>query len=163
MSSLKKKFKPDEQVLCKVRSWTIGKSKEKGTKYIRVSFSQGITWTGWLTDKTTEKTMKTLEDLGFKGRNLAMLTEENALDMENEFLVTIESSREYEGNTYYDARWVNKAWEGGFKRSKVDDDLLKEFESVDTRPYIEGATDITKPAATDDVYSPEFASDMIPF
>jgi hypothetical protein len=163
MSSLKKKFKVDEQVFVKVISWTIGKSSQKGTKFVRIKFTKGISWTGYFTDATTERVMKTLEDLGFKGRNLAMLAEENALDTENEFIAVIQESREYEGKTYYDAKWINKAYSKGFNAEKVDQSIMREFEEMDTRAYIEGATDISKPAAADDMYSSSFSESDIPF
>lgn len=155
-----KKLKKGDNILTTVRSWTVGKSKNRGTKYVRVSLDGYIDWTGWLTDKTTAKTMEQLAIMGFKGSNLGMLKNEDALDKNKEIVAVIGDSRDYKGKTYYSADWINRA--GGFTGDNAD---LDEFADIDTRAYIDGAVD-DEPAVNED-YSigtdPSFTASDIPF
>jgi len=123
-------------VLTTIRSWKLGKSPNKGTKYIQVQFNHYISWKGWVTNKNMENLMRDLGTMGFKGANLSDLQYPNALDTESSFACTIESEREYQGKYYYDASWVNNPGLMGF--DKKSEKMLGEFD-MDTRGYIDGA------------------------
>lgn len=161
-----KKLKKDDKTKSKIASWELGKTKGKGTRFVRVKFFGKIEWTGWLTAKTEENTMGTLADMGFKGSNLSMLAQDGALDTEPQYEITIDSSRQYEGKTYYSARWVNKIYEAKFKPNKDID--LSEFDQ-DVSGYIPDAQDINPPATSESQpdynvsTDANFASDDIPF
>lgn len=156
-------YKIGMAVLARPIKWSIGKTKEKETKYVRVQLEHGISWTGWLTPKTEERTMKALATMGFKGASLQDLQYPDALDINTEIAAKIDSTREYNGKTYYDASFINPI--GGFDaRSK---DLLDEFD-IDTRAYIKDAKKTEKKeSALDQDYNPgvdsSFTADDIPF
>lgn len=157
-----RKHKVKDRVLTTVRKWTVGKSPNKGTKYVRVQLEGFITWTGYLTPKTTAKTMEALEIMGFRGSNLSQLGVENALDTETEIVAVIGEVREYQGKTYYNADWINKNTAFGFDEEAKD--LLDEF-NVDTRAYIADAEDMSRPAHQEYTSSSEatFDTSDIPF
>ena len=137
------KYKIGQEVLTQVTKWTLGKSAVKQTRFIRVSFKGGIAKTLYLTPGTQENVMKDLATMGFKGSNIQMLKEENALDMDKDLRVTIDDTREYEGNTYYDASWINPVGGSGFDESCMD--MIDDFD-IDTRAFIDDAKDISSPA-----------------
>ncbi|MBE9542529.1 MAG: hypothetical protein IMF01_09440 [Proteobacteria bacterium] len=154
-----RKYKVDESVLTSVRSWTVGRSKNKNTPYVKVTFDNYIDWTGWLTDKTMERTMQTLAMMGFKGSNLGMLKDDNALNKELELAAVIEEAREYKGKWYHSAKWINKV--GGFA-GDMDDDLA----NMDTRAYINNPIDVNSEPSNDysDIHTDaSFTADDIPF
>lgn len=157
-----RKLNKDDQVNGRITSWELGKTPEKGTKYVRVRFSGRVEWTGWLTPKTEENTMLTLEILGFKGASLKMLTNDNALDTKTEFSLTIQESRQYKDKWFHTARWVNRPFRAGFKKDDSVD--LDEFD-IDTSAYIADAEDQDPPASSENFGSdsPTFSADDIPF
>ena len=165
----KKKFKEGDSVLTSIRKWELGKSDKKNTKYVRVTFNHYISWTGWLTPGAMANTMKALETMGFKGSKISDLQYDNALNTEKEFACVIDSSRVWKENTYYDAAWVNAAFETGFDDKSKG--MLGEFD-MDTRAYIEDAQDMSPPASQDDGIMDQnydistdanFTADDIPF
>jgi len=168
MSQYKRVLKVGEQVEARLRSWTMGKTKGKGSPYIKVSFEGFISRNLWLSDKAMEQTMKTLEILGFNGSNLKMIAQDGALNAGKIFLVTIDEVRHVDKKIYYEASWINDPDKilSGFNNKDVTEDLLDEL-NIDTRAYIENAQDIEPPAATQPEYNvssdPGFASDDIPF
>ena len=147
-----------------IRDWTVGKSKNKQTPYVRVTFESYITWTGYLTPKTNENTMKALAVMGFKGANLGMLKHENALDTSIEYVAVIGEAREQKEYVYQDAKWINSNEIGGFKTP--DADVMDDFDSFDTRAYIADAKEDNIPAANER-FAPEadaaFTAENIPF
>lgn len=163
-----RKFKKGEQVPAKIRSWTVGKNPKNGNLCVKINLEGYIQWTGWLTTAATPYTMKTLEACGFRGANLGQLRHDNALDTSKEFFAIIGESRVHDGKTYYEADFINDPDKqvSGWSDKNVEKDLVDELERFDTRAYIDGASDIEPPAATQD-YSvntdANFASDDIPF
>lgn len=157
-----RKYKEDENILTSIKSWTVGKSKEKATPFVRVTFNDWIDWTGWLTPKTTERTMGTLAMLGFKGEHLGMLNSADALDVTKEFSAVIGEAREYNGNWYHSAKWINAV--GGFT-GKLDAQTMDEFSRMDTRAYISGTVKEKAPdtKAHDIGTDAAFTTDQIPF
>lgn len=148
------KLKTGDSIIGQIKRWTLGKSKNKGTPFIRVTFTGGHAWTGYLTPNTHENVLKQLEIMGFKGANLKMLKNDDALDSKRDLSLTLGESREYQGNTYWDIDWVNKL--GG---CQIDDPSVLDDFDMDTRAYIEDAKDIDPPATTDTT----FTADDIPF
>ena len=74
------KLKKGDAIVSQVKKWTLGKSKNKGTAFVRVTFFGGHTWTGYFTPNTHENVMKQLEIMGFNGANIKMLANDNALN-----------------------------------------------------------------------------------
>lgn len=160
------KYKPDQRVLTSVRSWTIGKSPKKGTRFVKVFLENYIEWVGYDTPNTIAKANEALEIMGFKGANWGMLASDDALDKTREIAAVIDEVREYKGKFYHKAKWINKVSTGGFT-GDVDQDLLDEFSDVDTRAYIadaqdpEPALDESYQVSTDTNFT--FTEDDIPF
>lgn len=156
-----RKHRPGDGVITKVRRWEVGKSKVKGTPYVRVQLDGYISWTGYITPNTTEKTMQALATMGFKGTNLKQLGNDNALDTNTTIVAVIGESREYNGKTYYNADWINKEASRGFDEKSKD--LLDDFD-IDTRAYIENTKDISKISESNTQQNtPTFTADDIPF
>lgn len=160
-----KKHKVGDRVLTTVRKWEVGKSKNKGTKFVRVQLEGFISWTGYITPKTTAKTMEALETMGFRGTSLSQLGAQGALDTETEIVAVIGEIREWEGKTYYNADWINQNAAFGFNEESKD--LLDEFD-IDTRAYISDTKDISPPASTEyaqqaPAETHNFTADDIPF
>lgn len=95
-------------------------SSSKGTAQVAVTYEvtdgpaagNSITWIGFFTDGTTERTIESLQNSGWKGTDL---TELDGLEGEklfaalgNEVSLTIENET-YEGKTRPRVRWVNRA------------------------------------------------------
>jgi hypothetical protein len=95
-------------------------SSSKGTAQVAVTYEvtdgpgagHSITWIGFFTENTTERTIESLVNSGWKGTDL---TELDGLEGEkvfaalgNEVSLTIENET-YEGKTRPRVRWVNKA------------------------------------------------------
>lgn len=166
--SNKKPLKVGDQVETTLRTWEFGKTLGKGTKYLRLNFDGYIQKNLWLwsSPKATKQGMDVLETLGFKGKDILMLRNENALDTKKVVLVTIDEVTNKDGKSYYTASWVNDPDKimSGFKQAdNMTSDELDEF-SMDTTSYIDDAQDIDQPASSE-YKGPEagFASDDIPF
>jgi len=84
----------------------------EGTPRVAVEFilsdadwqGQGITWHGYLTDKTYERTVLGLRYCGWEGDDLSDLS---GID-KNEVELVIENETNDDGATYPRVRWVNK-------------------------------------------------------
>lgn len=164
-------LKVGEQTETTLRAWEFGKTKGKGTKYVKLVFNGYITKNLWLwsSPKAKKQGMDILKVFGFKGSDVTMLRNEGALDTKKVVMVTIDSVRTHNSKNYYEASWVNDPDQifGGFQESKnMTMDELDEF-SMDTSSYIDDAQDIDKPAASEDYSSkeemPTFAAEEIPF
>ena len=81
-----------------------------GKEQVVVSFAildgpgegQQIRWTGWFTDKTFERTIRSLRYCGWKGDDLSDLSTVGELDCQ----VTVEHES-YEGKSHAKVAWVN--------------------------------------------------------
>lgn len=156
-----RKFTVGELVETQVRGWTVGKSKERQTPYVRITFNKYIDWTGWLTPKAMGVTMKTLKLLGYKDPTMAGIVKDDALDKDLFVFAEIEESREYNGNTYYKAKWINSPDSAaGFRDKDVTKDLLDEMKGIDTRAYISPTTDNSSSSNSE---SASYADSDIPF
>ena len=151
------KLKKGDAIVGQVKRWALGKSKNKGTPFIRVTFTGGHNWTGYLTPNTHETVLKQLGIMGFKGSNLKMLKNDDALKTDKDLSLVLGESREYQGKTYWDIDWVNKI--GG---CVIEDESVLDYFDFDTRAYISDTQDIDPPAATEKQDTHFTASD-IPF
>jgi hypothetical protein len=103
-----------------MRAW-LTKSPKKGTDGVCIDFKVsggmfdggGITWTGWLTDTTVDRTVESLRNCGWKGDELADLSTVNG---EAEIVVEEETftGRDGEERVSYRVQWVNKLGGRGF-------------------------------------------------
>lgn len=94
----------------KAKEWALGESNN-GSAYVAVSFQvkdtdgedKFVSWHGFFTEKTTERTIEALRHMGFEGDDLTQLA---GLD-KNEVDLVIEDE-EYEGKTFARVQFVNK-------------------------------------------------------
>lgn len=145
-------------VLSTIRSWTLGKSKGKGTPYVKVVFNNYIDWTGWITRDAMENTIKQLKIMGFTGQKWSDLKAPNALNTEVEFACTIDEVRQYNGKNYYSASWINNPSATGFT-GDFDDREMAEFDAMDIRAYMPQSSNQQSSTGN----TPGFTADDIPF
>jgi len=103
-----------------IKPAALEKSPEKGTPCVRVTFKLAdggatIDWVGWLTEKTRDRTVESLEYMGFDGTDLETVTK-------NDVQIVIEPE-EYENDkgekkTTMRVKWVNSL--GGRGMSALD-------------------------------------------
>lgn len=161
------KYKVNDRVTTRVISWTAGVSKEKKTPFIRVNFEGNIQWTGWCSsDKAKEITIKALEVMGFKGTDLGQIKNENALDTNRDIVAVIGEIRKWNNQTFYDAKFINRAPTKGFKADKKEEDVFDTLKDISTTAHIEDAHNHkqeTYEPGFDPVFDRNFTADEIPF
>lgn len=105
----------------------IGKSKNKGTPFVGVMFEvikgdfagQKVKWEGFLTERTAERTIESLQHCGWTGDDLgAFAKPETGKQLTNEVDLVVEMEK-YEGpddtkagKEYPKVQWVNRADSG---------------------------------------------------
>lgn len=108
MSSIKPGF-----YTAKPLDYTAGESTNTKTPYVSVQFEiNGIKmyWTGYLTEKTTEKTVEQLVIMGFRDKDLTSLIEgkeTKALDLTKEVSLTVVEEFDQKGKTVSRIKWIN--------------------------------------------------------
>ncbi|HVO30759.1 MAG TPA: hypothetical protein VMV18_08485 [bacterium] len=112
----------------KASTWALAESS-KGTPEVAVEFvlthpdmqGRSITWHGYLSEKTFNRTVESLRYCGWKGDDLSDLS---GLDA-NEVSLVVENE-EYEGETHPRVKWVNRA--GGLAvKAPMSGDKAKAF------------------------------------
>lgn len=106
----------------KAKGWQLSESS-KGTPEVAVEFQLThpelnnftITWDGWLSDATFDRTVESLRHCGWKGSDFNDLT---GLDT-NEVELVIENEP-FEGKTYSRVKWVNAPGGGLAFRKAMD-------------------------------------------
>lgn len=101
------------------RGGTLSESEKKKTPQVVVTFEittaehagTTIDWFGFLTDKTTDRTIESLRYAGWKGSDLADLSDLSSKDTPLVELVI--EHEEYEGNTRARVQWVNRVGRAG--------------------------------------------------
>jgi hypothetical protein len=101
------------------RGGTLSESENKKTPQVVVSFEittaehagTTINWFGFLTDKTTERTIESLRYAGWKGSDLSDLSDLSKSDTPVVELVI--EHEEYEGKTRPKVQWVNRVGRAG--------------------------------------------------
>ncbi len=81
-------------------------STSKGTDYVGVTFTvegqqEKITWSGWLTDKTVDRTLEALRTMGWEGEEITELATVNRT-----VSITV-SHEEFNGETRPRVQWIN--------------------------------------------------------
>lgn len=107
------------------RGGQLSESKNKGTPQVVVQFEvcdaefagQTITWTGFFTEKTEDRTLEALRIAGWRGDDITDLSDLSREDVPVVQLVVEEET--YEGKVYSRVRWVNKAG-GGLNVKPLD-------------------------------------------
>jgi hypothetical protein len=110
-------------------SWVLGKSST-GKEQVAVSFTiltegathQRLTWYGYFTDATFDRTVESLRICGWQGDDLADL---QGLDAEEVSLVV--ADEEYEGKVNARVLWVNKLTQGPAVKSVLEGDEARAF------------------------------------
>lgn len=98
-----------------------GKEQVAVTFRLKMDLSKTITWYGYFTDKTTERTIESLRFCGWIGVDL---TDLSGIDREEVELVI--ANEEYEGKTSPRVQWVNRV--GGMMLSApLQPDAAKAF------------------------------------
>lgn len=108
--------------------WALGKT-EKGNRHVAVRFEtfndQGqpgeqITWYGYFTEKTEERTLESLQHCGWEGDDITDLSGVER----NEVQLVVEHD-EYEGKVRAKVAWVNKPGGGGISIKAPLDEMEK--------------------------------------
>lgn len=81
-----------------------------------------ITWYGYFTDKTVDRTLESLMHAGWDGKNLAALSGIG----ESECLLVLESDT-YEGKTRVRVNWINKIGTGPSIKEPMSESQLASF------------------------------------
>jgi hypothetical protein len=127
----------------KAKTWDLGFSEGTGTDQVAVEFEivdgeekgRRITWYGYFTEKTEERTVEALRIMGWTGGDIAQL---NGLDA-NEVELVIEID-EYDGKERSKVQWVNRV--GGLalknrldpaRRAQLADRLRGRIAAVDQK------------------------------
>lgn len=113
------------------REHTFGKTS-KGTEQVAVSFEfadgehkgQRITWYGFFTDKTYERTLESLEAAGWDGESLQRLAGLGSRPC----VLVIEHEQGQDGETYARVRWVNTLGGGLNVKEKLETGELSALE-----------------------------------
>ncbi len=83
---------------------------------------QSATWYGYFTDKTTDRTLDSLRNLGWEGDDLADLS---GID-KNEVAIVIDDEQDDHGNVRSRVRWINRA--GGLAlKERMNPAQLQDF------------------------------------
>jgi len=158
------RYKIGDNVITNLRSWKIGKIEKTGTRYVRLKFNNYISKDLYLTRKGMEHAMQVLETLGYAYSDLSGLADSKALDTEKEVIAVIDKTREYNGNIYYEASFINKMPTTGLEE-EIPQDLLDELKTYDTAAYFKGSTSAppSNQPQTSGLDAGGFTTDDIPF
>jgi len=113
--------------LAKAIEWKLGITS-KGGEQIGVLFQlkdsgQTIVWYGYFTEKTTERTLESLEYMGWDGVDI---TDPKGLD-KNEVQLVIEQEQNDEGKFFPRVRWVNRLGGGLAFKEELSGGALQSF------------------------------------
>ncbi len=110
-----------------------------------------LTWFGFFTEKTYERTLESLRYCGFKGDDLSAAQHQD-LDQEVSLAIEHEASQK-DGKIYPTVRWVNGSRSGGVKLAKPmsADDLRKFGTAMKSRAAKVKEVEGKKAGAHDDV------------
>jgi hypothetical protein len=105
------------------REWTFGKTS-KGTEQIAILFEiaegdekgQRITWYGFFTEATYERTLDSLENAGWDGQSLKRLDGLGSRPC----VIVVENETGQDGKTYPRVRWVNSLGGGLNVKEKME-------------------------------------------
>lgn len=133
---------PEGKYRARATSGEFGKSKQKGTRYVRVDFEvvdgeeagQHVRWDGWFTDNTAERTTDSLIYCGctFPGNDMLNLeglgSQEVQIVVEHETWTPTEGDKAGQEQTRAKVAWVNQLGFGGVPEDqKLDDSEARAF------------------------------------
>lgn len=109
----------------------LGYAKESGNEYIAVQFEiiggkfhgMNVSWKGFFTEKTIDRTLESLRYCGWKGDNILNL---NAEGFGENLVNIVVQHNEYNGKTYANVAWVNRTGRPLVK-DQLDDAQKKSF------------------------------------
>lgn len=111
--------------------WALGKT-EKGNRQVAVRFEtfdaedrpgEHITWYGYFTEKTEERTLESLQHCGWEGDDITDLS-----GIERNEVQLVVEQEEYEGKRRARVQWVNKPGGGGIAiKAPLDEAEKAEF------------------------------------
>jgi hypothetical protein len=101
-----------------------GYSKNKGTPQVAVCLEilrgpeagQRITWMGYFTDNTEERTLKSLRICGFEGADLDKFAEQRPT---NEVVIVVEHEEDQNGKLRAKVAWINDPNFGGMRMANA--------------------------------------------
>jgi hypothetical protein len=108
-----------------VLSWSADKSKKEQTPFIELGLlvdcagmDKVVRWVGYLSEKSAERTINAILDLGFKGNGPEDFVNgsQDLFQVPSGVTVTV-VSEEYQGKTYYKGSFINK----GVTKKEVGD------------------------------------------
>lgn len=100
-----------------------------------------ITWHGYFTEKTQQRTIESLRYLGWEGDNLAVL---DGIDR-NEVTIVVEHEEGQDGKTYAKVRWINGPGGGLALKERMDPGAAAAF-AQRMRGFVVAQGQKTKPA-----------------
>jgi hypothetical protein len=145
----------------------LGEQGEKKTPFIAIEFENkdgdSMTWQGWLTEGSKERTVKTLLSIGFMGKSIADLSnpEKGISDLFGEIgapISVVVEEEEYEGKKRAKIAWVNVGGISKFdhqtavskvKELSIDGDLMrlkKEIKAPKPKAKAEESEESDEPA-----------------
>lgn len=110
----------------RAREWEFGQSKT-GTPYVAVRFElvdlgEYITWYGYLTERTQDRTMESLRHCGWDNDDITRPTGLNEIEVE-----LVVERETYEGKTRAKVQWVNRIGGRALKVDEVDERTRRTF------------------------------------
>lgn len=101
---------------------------ETGTPQYAVVFKiedtgEHITWYGFMTEKTAERTLESLRYCGWRGMDPGAIEIE---DLPEQVEIVVEED-EYNGNVRYRVRWVNQPGRRAVLKQRMDDKQRRSF------------------------------------
>lgn len=107
----------------RAQAWALGNSKQKGTPQIAVTFTiltegathAALTWFGYFTDATTDRTIESLRHCGWQGDDLMQIAQGQAGDgtgMDNNEVELVVEDEFYDGNWSTKVQFVNRPGSG---------------------------------------------------
>lgn len=87
------------------------------------SAGEVVTWRGYFTEKTAQRTIESLRHCGWQGDDLSTLTVD---DLPANVQIVVDEE-EYDGSTYTRVKWVNRLGAGLAMKSAMDASSAKSF------------------------------------
>lgn len=127
----------DEYFRTKAKAWTLGETGN-GTAQIGVSFmvpdgnggEKQLTWYGFFSEATIDRTIESLRAMGFQGDDLETLAEGGTGRLDSNDVEIVVGEEEYQGQTYERVKWVNKPKVGVAMKKVLDGNERKQLASA---------------------------------
>lgn len=89
--------------------------------------AQRITWYGYFTEATFERTIESLRHLGWRGTDLAEFHRGLPAGVDNEVDIVVEEEADNNGEPRAKVRWINSAGSGVAVKTVLDDQQVRAF------------------------------------